>query len=115
LKADHWDLQYPIRYDFPLMGIQPGSYECLPLLRLMKEQLPFNLRYHKIDSKSVGSGHPDYNGVTINVPMVGTPAHNLLIAIAQSLPPGWQATRFPHQLTIYKETKDYPSGVRLFP
>jgi Eco29kI restriction endonuclease len=115
LKADHWDLQYPIRYDFPLAGIQPGAYECLPLLRLMKTQLPFNLRYHKANPTSVTSGHPDYNGVTINVPVAGMPAHEMLIGIAQSLPSGWQAIRFPHQLTIYKETRPYPSGVRLFP
>jgi hypothetical protein len=35
LKADHWDLKFPIRYDFPMTGIPAGSYDCLALLRSM--------------------------------------------------------------------------------
>lgn len=116
LKPEHWDLQYPIRYDFPLTEIQPATYECLTLLRLMKKQLPFNLRYHKTKSGSVKSGHPDYADITIQIPVAGMPAHEMLILIAKSLPSGWQATRFPHQFTLYKELKDYSSGVvRLYP
>jgi hypothetical protein len=81
----------------------------------MKKQLPFNLRYHKTDTKKVSSGHADYDGITINVPQTGMPAHQMLILIAQSLPAEWQAFRFPHQLTIYKGSKNYPAAVRLFP
>jgi hypothetical protein len=76
----------------------------------VKRTLPFLLRYETAS----GDGHPDYNNVTIDVPESGMPAEQLLRLIAQCLP-GWQATRFPSHMILYKEDRAYTQGTKIWP
>lgn len=77
------------------------------LLRI-KEELPFLFRYEAVN-KNYRQGHPDYNSLTIIVPAAGMPAIELLGLITQQLP-GWQSTRFPSHLILYKEDREYTHG-----
>ena len=40
---------------------------------------------------------------------------NPIREIARQFPPGWQATRFPSHFILYKESKTYRHGIRVFP
>ncbi len=111
---DGFDAQFPIRHDRPCIGITAGNRNCNDLLQLLKSQLPYILRYQISHRNRWREGHPDYNSVTIRVPRAGMPAHELLRLIAQHLP-GWQATRFPSQLILYKEHKQYTHGTTIWP
>ncbi len=106
---DGFDQQFPIRGDWPCADITAGDWNCGELLRRMKNQLPFLLRYQRTKN-----GHPDYNDSFIHVPQTGMPAEDLLRLIAQNLP-GWQATRFPSHLILYKEHRQYLHGIAIWP
>lgn len=120
IKEEHFDGQFPIRHDFPCDWIVAGSHDVLDVLVKMKDNLPFLLRYERerVGGKEVHytKGHPDYRVAKVTLPDAGMPAHRILAAIVAALPTGWQATRFPHQLLLYKEKgKTYPHGKIIAP
>ncbi len=108
---DGFDAQFPIRHDWVPEGVDAGNWNAAKLLRTMKHRLPYCLRYQDL----VGGGHNDYNNTEVHVPEAGMTAEALLRLIAQSLPPGWQATRFPSHMILYKENTHYIHGVRIWP
>ena len=96
-----FDSQYPIRDDWPCTTIHAGTWKAGELLARMKRDLPFLLRYD--------TTHADYRKLKLNVPKAGMPTAELLALITKSLP-GWQATRFPSHLILYKEQRQYKYG-----
>lgn len=106
-----FDAQFPIRHDWPCTGINAGDWNAAALLRKLKDELPYCLRY---EAAQIG-GHPDYNNAIVHVPRSGMNADQLLGLIAQSLPRGWQATRFPSHMILYKETTVYLHGTIIWP
>jgi hypothetical protein len=110
-----FDVQYPIRDDWSVEGIAAGAHNGNALLRSVKEQLPYLLRYQTSNRSQWKQGHPDYNDLTIDLPKAAMPAQQLLIGIAQQLPPGWQLTRFPGHFILYKEQRGYAHGTVLWP
>jgi hypothetical protein len=108
-----FDSQFDIRDDWPCTGIQAGEYNARELLILLKHELPFLLRY-QTKKKHYRSGHEDYDDMVVVVPQAGMPAGELLRLIAQCLP-GWQATRFPSHLILYKEHRNYTYGTIIWP
>jgi len=110
-----FDAQYPIREDWACEGITAGDWNGNDLLRTVKQQLPYLLRYQTANKSKWKEGHPDYNNLTIAVPKTGMPAQLLLTRIAQQLPEGWQLTRFPGHFILYREHKDYAYGKVLWP
>src|SRR5205823_1127266 len=99
---------FDIRDDWPCAGIKAGKYNARELLILLKDELPFLLRY-ETKAKHYHAGHVDYDDVTVEVPHDGMPAVELLRLITQHLP-GWQATRFPSHFILYKEKHHYKFG-----
>ena len=67
----------------------------------MKKEVPYLLRY---DTK-----HNDYKKLSVKVLNDGMPAIELMTLITKSLP-GWQSTRFPSHMILYKENREYPQG-----
>ena len=110
-----FDVQYPIREDWVVDGIAAGEYNGNALLRSVKEQLPYLLRYQTANRSQWKQGHPDYNELTVTIPQAGMPAQQLLITIARQLPQGWQLTRFPGHFILYKENRQYAHGNVLWP
>lgn len=112
-KLPHgFDAQYPIKDDWICDWIQPGTWNGNDLLRELKRNLPYLLRYETTDAKRWQAGHPDYNTAIISVPRTTMPAHELLRTISQQLP-GWQATVFPSHMILYKESRLYAHGTVL--
>lgn len=106
---DGFDAQFPIRHDWPCSGVVARDWNVRELLMQIKSELPFDLRYQVTDTKKYRDGHADYNNVKLNVPATGMPVDELLRLVTRALP-GWQATRFPSHMILYKESKDYTHG-----
>ena len=113
-EPDGFDSQFPIREDWPCMGITAGDWNGRELLIRMKEELPFLLRYQTVEKKKYRSGHADYNNLTITIPQAAMPADEMLRLITQNVL-GWQATRFPGSLIFYKECRKYTFGTVIWP
>jgi glutathione peroxidase-family protein len=105
---DGFDAQFPIRDDWPCDSIEPRGWNVRELLIQIKKSLPFLLRYEAV-KKNYRKGHPSYNDLVVVVPTAAMPVNRLLRLITQSLP-GWQSTKFPSHLILYKEAKDYTHG-----
>ncbi len=105
---DGFDSQFPIHADWPCSSVTAGNWNIRELLILMKEKMPFVLRYEAV-KKNYRRGHPDYNDLTVVVPRSGMPANELLRLITEKIP-GWQATQFPSHMILYKESRDYVHG-----
>jgi hypothetical protein len=61
---DGFDAQFPIRDDWPCVGVTAGDWNVRELLIEMKEELPFLLRY-EATNKKYRQGHPDYNNLIV--------------------------------------------------
>lgn len=83
------------------MTIAAGAWNARDLLTRLKKELPFLLRY---DTK-----HGDYKNLQLAVPATGMTATELLTLITKALP-GWQSTRFPGHMILYKEQREYTFG-----
>ncbi|NOK17520.1 GIY-YIG nuclease family protein [Corallococcus carmarthensis] len=107
---DGFDARYPIKDTWPCTWIESGPWPVLELLLSLKKGLPYLLRYQVNPPKtSYTKGHPDFAGVTVNVPQKDMAARDLLALIARRLP-GWQATTFPSHMILYKESRHYEFG-----
>jgi hypothetical protein len=100
--TEGFDSQYPIRTDWPCMAIEAKTWNVRNLLTAMKKELPYLLRY---DTKN----SDDYKHLELAVPTAGMNATELLTLITQALP-GWQSTRFPSHMILYKEHREYTHG-----
>jgi hypothetical protein len=104
---DGFDAIYPIRNAWPCTGVNAGLWNVGDLLRTMKRELPFLLRFETTGSAT--KGHPDYNSKTVEIPAPAMPARELLKLIATNLP-NWQATAFPSHMILYRESREYTHG-----
>jgi hypothetical protein len=102
-----FDKYYPIREDWPCDQVAAAAWNALALLATMKKSLPYLLRFQK--------SSPDYANVEVTVPESGMPAVKLLGTIAAALPPGWQATRFPSHMILYKKIREFNYGTIIYP
>jgi hypothetical protein len=98
---DGFDSQFPIKENWPCNGIAAKAWRVTELLAKMKKDLPFLLRY---DTR-----HEDYVPLTVTVPKEDMAVTDLLILMTKVLP-GWQSTRFPSHMILYKEKHDYKYG-----
>lgn len=102
-----FDRLYPIRADWPCDFVEAQTWPVLTLLPRLKQNLPFLLRFQKAS--------PDYANTTVQVPNAGLPASELLRLIAEALPQGWQATRFPSHMILYKRLHAFQFGTTIYP
>jgi hypothetical protein len=108
-----FDTKYPIRHDWRCDFVTAGKWNVLKLLIALKDNLPFLLRYQTAGKKvHYTKGHADQVETTISLPNDAMPADTLLELVARAMP-GWQATRFPGHMILYKESKDYRYGIKL--
>ncbi len=112
-----FDKLFPIRDDWPCSWVKVGEYGAFDLLTVLKKRLPFLLRFEMAAPKSK-KPHPDYLTAKVKVPADALPAKELLRLIAKSLN-GWQATKFPGHMILYKEdrkgSRAYTHGEIIWP
>jgi len=112
---DGFDAKYPIQYEWPCTWIRPKNWNILELLLSLKANLPFLLRYETAGKKGhYTKGHADQRTAMVNIPKAGMRIDEILGRIANAMP-GWQATRFPSHMILYKEDREYKYGEKLTP
>lgn len=100
-----FDSAYPVRDDWPVKGI-PDQAAVLEVLKEIKGQLPFLLRYEKLGKKTV---------VAVDLSDVPRTARAVLVQCAQALGPGWQLTLLKFGFILYPEIKEFRYGERIHP
>jgi hypothetical protein len=102
-----FDKLYPIRENWPCETIYAGRREVLPLLKDLKKSLPYLFRFQRAS--------PDYDDVAVDIPSDAMPVCEVLRLISAALPTGWQATRFPSHMILYKKLRPFQYGTIIFP
>ncbi len=104
-----FDAQFPIKDDWPCAFVEARKWNIRELLILIKDELPFLLRYDCTD-KNYRLGHPvvqrSHDGRRSGQ---HESASELLRLITQQIP-GWQSTRFPSHMILYPESRYYVHG-----
>lgn len=113
-KADHFDTAHPIRMDVAFVTIEPGSYTVAEIMQILKDGLPFLLRFQRPNPNSKKSFDPDFLATNVTVPSTGMTTRELVELCVKALPKGWHATAFPSHIICYKnDTRKFPSGVQI--
>jgi hypothetical protein len=113
-EEDTFNRRYPIDPNISCDWVQAGEYVAWDLLSMIKRDLPYLLRFHKVTRKFNRTidreAEAELKSTIVIVPKSGMPAGSLLVEIAKQLSNGWQATAFPGRLILYKESVNYQHG-----
>lgn len=104
-KPSWFNNAYPIRDDWAVENIA-DEVPVGEVLRILKDQLPFLLRYDKL-GKSAES--------LVKLHKVPRNARAVLIECAQALGPKWQLTLLKYGFILYPDLKEFKFGERLHP
>jgi hypothetical protein len=110
-KPDHFDTQYPIDLARPLAFTPPASDTAASLLRKLKSELPYLIRFELL-RKGSREAHPDLERTTVvlDASKPKTP-ESIICQTVEQLPHGWHATSLPSHVIIYKDDlRKFPSG-----
>ena len=110
-KADHFDTQFPIDIGRVLSFTVPVSGSAAEILRVLKNGLPYLIRYQSL-RQGARAPHPDLDAtrVILNPSQPLTP-ESIIAQIIGQLPTGWHATMLPSHVVIYKDdNRRFPSG-----
>lgn len=105
LKEDGFDANYPINIDLPLDTLLGGQTSALDVLTRLMPRVPYTLRNERSDEAmaELAAAHLDLPGnLTLRA---------AIQAVCAALPAGWQATKLPARVIMYRETiDDYPGA-----
>ena len=102
LKEKGFDTQFPIDIDQPLeleLPAQPTAFEAI---RSASRVAPYTVRVE---------GDPELKEKIVELPIRPLTMRTLLSKIISRLSPGWQATKLPGRIIMYRENEDnYPGS-----
>ncbi len=104
-KPSWFDNAFPIRNEWPVENL-PDEATVGEVLKSLKDQLPFLLRYDKLGKAGVK---------TVNLTGVQRSARAVLLKCAQALGAGWQLTLLKYGFILYPGLKKFTYGKRLHP
>lgn len=104
-QPNRFDLLYPINTEWPITGVG-DAMSIGEVLALMKEQLPYVLRY-ELPVEDMRR--------TLKLKGVPRTAMGLALAIAKELGEEYQFMLFKSHMVLYKSRKQYAHGTRLTP
>lgn len=106
LKEDGFDANYPINIDLPLEFTLEGQANALEALALLMPRVPYTLRHERSDDALA-----ELRATKISFPGGPVTLRAVTQLICNALPAGWQATKLPGRVIMYREQKDdYPGG-----
>lgn len=106
--ADHFDVLYPARLDWPCRTIAAGSYSAEELASALKAVLPYVFRY---ESGAL------LDTVTVPVSVGGATADELFQMLANALhqrDPEWRIVALPGYVIMYPKSGSYPSARKTY-
>ena len=95
----------PVRDDWPVENI-PDQAAVGDVLKLLKNQLPFLVRYEKLGKAA---------NLSVNLKGVSRNARAVLLKCAEALGSNWQLTLLKNGFILYPVLKDFKFGTRLHP
>lgn len=104
-KPSWFNNTYPIRDDWPVENV-PDQAAVGDVLRVLKDQLPFLLRYERLGKAAAVP--VDLDGIPRN-------ARAVLVKCAQALGANWQLTLLKFGFILYQDVKEFKFGERLHP
>ncbi len=110
-RDNHFDAQFPIDIERQLILEAPRSATAASVLAALKDRLPYVFRFQNAGNRS-RRPHVDLDQ-TIVIGNVAGPVttRSLIRMVVAQLPPGWQATKLPSHVILYKEApRPYPYG-----
>lgn len=108
-RDGHFDLLYPIDIDRPLSLTLPEKASAAEVLNVLKYALPYTFRFESAPGSS-RKPHPELLGAVVIAGKNPVTAKSLLAEVVGQLGAGWQATKLPSTLILYKERKEYAQG-----
>lgn len=111
LKASGFDALYPIDLDHRVDIDCDGDLPAAQVLDALRGELPYTLRAEG-DGGRGRKPHPDLvNTIVPAFSAKPVTTREVLLAVLNALPPGWQATALPGRIIMYREVSEYSAGV----
>lgn len=108
LKANHFDMQFPVDLGRDVEGLEPGDHWLWDLVPLIKDGLPYNFRFPKKKNERC-------KNVVISVPSKNMTADDVFRLVAAKLPEAWQISALMGYVIMYGDKRvDYPSAWRYY-
>lgn len=104
VKVNHFDAEYPINLDTPVIP-SSARVSVSATLAALKKTLPFTLRY-----ETSAQGKSITNASDVTIPSTATTCRQVIKEILRALPTGWQATALPGYVILYREEAEYQSA-----
>lgn len=108
-KPKHFDWMFPIDIDRPLDITLTASDTAANVFTALKQAVPYTFRFQAA-KKGSRRPHPDLEATTVSTGSAKLSARGIIEHVVRQLPPGWQATRLPSHVILYKTDKEYPQG-----
>lgn len=107
LKQDGFDATYPINVDIPLEAFDAADpMSAMQALTRLMPAVPYTVR-HERSAGAIAELMAAEVGLKPAMPTL----RSVVEAICAALPAGWQATRLPGRVIMYREQiDDYPGG-----
>ncbi|MEU2043284.1 GIY-YIG nuclease family protein [Nocardia niwae] len=105
LKERHFDVEFPINLDVPVLGLRTGKVTVESFLKRLKLGLPYVFRY-ALPSRSKWE--------VIDVARADLTAHEAFRLVSAALSSDWQITALMGYVIMYQETEEYRSAWRYY-
>lgn len=106
LNEKGFDAQFPIDIDQPFEVDLPKSASALEIIRTIGKVAPYTVRV-----EGGQAGDPELKEATVEIPETPPTMRIVLSSIVGQLSPGWQATKLPARIIMYREkVDDYPGA-----
>ncbi|MEO5338168.1 MAG: Eco29kI family restriction endonuclease [Magnetospirillum sp. WYHS-4] len=112
-----FDRMHPVDVDRELDVVPPGDYSAHQVLLLLKEKLPYLIRFEtdlvpgqngRMRPAAANVGHFEQRESRLTIPTGPITTRQAMSAIVAALPADqWQATIFPDRVILYRERVDY--------
>lgn len=109
LKITHFDSCYPIDLELLVHVEATGSRSAASILKQLKDQLPYTVRYESISPRSK-KPHPELLDTNVALPEGPISVRTALTCVASALGQEWQVTTLPGHVIVYREHRTYVHG-----
>ncbi len=94
LKANHFDVKFPIDVSRTVRGLAPGEQRLVDLLESTKDELPYNFRYEEWKG---------FEDLTVTVASQELSADEVFRLVAAQLPDKWQVSALMGYAIMYED------------
>ncbi|MEU3124391.1 Eco29kI family restriction endonuclease [Streptomyces albidoflavus] len=106
LKANHFDMLFPIDLNRTVEGLTPGEQSLFELLQQIKQGLPYNFRYKE---------SAQFKKIAVSVPEYEMTADAVFQVVSEALPDSWQISALMGYAIMYDDRDmDYAGAWRYY-